>query len=149
MFDETDDDATVLRALELLRRGDAPAELEAMVPALTELANSGDPDAAFVLGGIYMVALDSDELAVEAFEQAGDHPGAMRMLADLVDAGRGVARDELRATQLYADAAALGDMVAQYAMSRRERDPAKARRWLEQSAAQGYADALAALRRST
>lgn len=153
MFDATDDAALVTHATALLRRG-ATDELEALVPPLTEVANGEGAhasEAAYLLGGIYLVALDSPELAVEAFEQAGEHPGALRMLAGLVAEGRGVAQDELRATQLYRDAAERGDMVAQYelGMRAREHDAAVARRWLEASAAQGYADAISALREET
>lgn len=73
---------------------------------------------------------------------------AMNNLANLYMKGDGVPQDLAYATELYTKAAELGDEVAQYNLGRAYRDgrgveknPQMARKWLEKSLAQGYADA--------
>lgn len=73
---------------------------------------------------------------------------AMNNLANLYMKGDGVPQDLAYAIELYTKAAELGDEVAQYNLGRAYRDgrgveknPQMARKWLEKSLAQGYADA--------
>lgn len=125
-------------------RGDLEAAVEA-----------GSAAAQNALGLIVMFGHDDPGAAAEWFERAAaqDHPEALRMLGYLFDEGRGVPRDETRASWYYERAAGLGDAIAQFQFARMldegrgvpKRDLDGAIEWLRRAAGQGMADAEAPL----
>ena len=82
-------------------------------------AAAGDSAAMLSLGGMYLFGSDTvqqnDQEAARWFQKAADlkNPAAMYNLAGLYEEGRGVPRDADKAKQLYQQAAALGNTLAQ------------------------------------
>ena len=82
-------------------------------------AEAGNSQAMLSLGGLYLVGSDvapqNDQDAAQWFQKAAGlkNPSAMYNLAGLYEEGRGVARDADKARQLYQEAAALGNALAQ------------------------------------
>ncbi len=82
-------------------------------------AEAGNSQAMLSLGGLYLVGSDvvqqNDQEAARWFQKAAGlkNPAAMYNLAGLYEEGRGVARDADKARQLYQEAAALGNALAQ------------------------------------
>jgi tetratricopeptide (TPR) repeat protein len=82
-------------------------------------ADAGNSQAMLSLGGLYLVGSDavaqSDEEAARWFQKAVDkkNPSGMYNLAGLYEEGRGVPRDAEKAKQLYREAAALGNTLAE------------------------------------
>jgi uncharacterized protein len=82
-------------------------------------ADAGNVQAMLSLGGLYLVGSDAapqnDQDAARWFQKAAGlkNPSAMYNLAGLYEEGRGVARDAGKARQLYQEAAALGNALAQ------------------------------------
>ena len=82
-------------------------------------ASAGDSAAMLSLGGLYLFGSDTvqqnDQEAARWFQKAADlkNPSAMYNLAGLYEEGRGVPRDAGKAKQLYQQAAALGNTLAQ------------------------------------
>jgi TPR repeat protein len=121
---------------------------------LEAAAADGSADAQNALGLLLCFGHDEPAAAAEWFQLAAeqDHPESLRSLGFLMESGRGVPPDEARAAECYRRAAELGDPFAQfnYAMLLEqgrgvERNLSAAIRWLEAAAAQGMADAAAAL----
>jgi serine/threonine protein kinase len=82
-------------------------------------ADAGNVQAMLSLGGLYLVGSDAapqnDQDAARWFQKAAGlkNPSAMYNLAGLYEEGRGVPRDADKARQLYQEAAALGNALAQ------------------------------------
>jgi tRNA A-37 threonylcarbamoyl transferase component Bud32 len=82
-------------------------------------ADAGNVQAMLSLGGLYLVGSDAapqnDQDAARWFQKAAGlkNPSAMYNLAGLYEEGRGVSRDAEKARQLYQEAAALGNALAQ------------------------------------
>jgi hypothetical protein len=117
-YHEVSDPAQAMRwFLEAATAGEAPARdaAQALIPALTAAAQTGNVEAQYSLGGAMMtLGLDRAE-AARWFEAAAatGHAGAQRSLGFLLDSGKGVAKDAARAMTLYLAAAESGDAVAQ------------------------------------
>ena len=153
-FHEASDPAQSMRwFLEAATAGGAPARgaAEALLPALTEAAQTGNVEAQYYLGGAVMtLGLDRAEAArwFEAAAGAG-HAGAQRSLGFLVESGKGVVKDPARAMTLYLTAAEAGDAVAQFNVgvcSLQGKglpiDVEKGIAWLQKAAEQGRAQAF-------
>ena len=82
-------------------------------------ADAGNVQTMLSLGGLYLVGSDAapqnDQDAARWFQKAAGlkNPSAMYNLAGLYEEGRGVPRDADKARQLYQEAAALGNALAQ------------------------------------
>lgn len=123
-------------------------------------ADGADEEAMTTLGfflaeGPQTAATDTE--AVRWFEKASDmgYPQAMRALAFMYSAGRGVGRtDEARAHDLYLRAAQKGDAYAMYNLGVRylngrgaSLNPAEALTWFGQAAKEGFPPSMTALGR--
>ena len=100
---------------------------------------------------LYCFGHDDPASAAAWFEQAAarDEPEALRMLGYLLAEGKGVAKDEARAAELYRRAAEGGDRFAQLnyagmidqAAGGLTRDVSAAITWFRRAADQGMAEA--------
>ncbi len=139
--------------LEAATAGEAPARVaaEALMPALTAVAQTGNVEAQYYLAGAMMtLGLDRAE-AARWFEAAAEksHAGAQRSFGYLLESGKGVARDPARAMTLYLAAAVAGDSVAQFNMGICSTlgkglpvDVEKGIAWLQKAAEQGLTKAF-------
>ncbi|MGP0070521.1 MAG: serine/threonine-protein kinase [Bryobacteraceae bacterium] len=90
---------------------------------------AGNSDAMLSLAGMYLLGNDavpqSDEDAAKWFQKAADlkNPAGVYDLAKMYEEGQGVTRDMEKARQLYRQAAALGNVLAQRRLA--EMEPAK------------------------
>lgn len=121
---------------------DYPAALKEFMP----LAKAGQPAAMTYVGRI----LEEQEKLAEAavwYQKAAQKgfADAQTQLAQLYEAGEGVPKDEARAMELYAKAAAQGDDEAQLALGEHAEDDLNdnkvAQQWYEKAAAQDNPDA--------
>ncbi|HUR45046.1 MAG TPA: tetratricopeptide repeat protein [Candidatus Saccharimonadales bacterium] len=118
------------------------------IKALEPLAEKGNPDAQFKLGqALTSGGKSSDyEKAAKWLRMAADqgHAGAQIALAELYEAGRGVAKDYAAAMELYQKAANNGSAEAQYNLADMyefgrgtEKNQKKAAEWFTKSAERG------------
>jgi TPR repeat protein len=121
---------------------DYPAALKEFMP----LAKTGQPAAMTYVGRIFE---EQDKLAEAAvwYQKAAQKgfADAQTQLAQLYESGEGVPKDEARAMELYAKAAAQGDDEAQLALGEHAEDDLNdnktAQQWYEKAAAQDNPDA--------
>ena len=121
---------------------------------LEQAAAGGSAEAQNALGLLLCFGHDEPKAAAEWFARAGDqnHAEALRSLAYLFEAGRGVPKNDEMAADFYRKAAELGDPFAQFNFAIMldqgrgvERDPVAVRHWLKHAADQGMQEARDAL----
>ncbi|MDB5308928.1 MAG: hypothetical protein JWO38_3130 [Gemmataceae bacterium] len=130
---------------------DAEQDIIRVRADLEAAAAAGSADAQNALGLLLCFGHDDPATAAGWLDRAAaqDHPEALRMLGCLFDGGKGVPKDDGRATELYRRAAELGDKFGQFNLAVMfnqgrgvpGRDVNGAIAWFRRAARQGIADA--------
>jgi TPR repeat protein len=131
-------------------RNDAEREIVRIRADLEAAAVAGSAMAQTALGLILCFGQDDPTAAAEWFEKAAaqGQPESLRTLGYLVEGGKGVPQDDVRAAELYRRAAELGDKFAQFnlavmidqARGGLTRDVSQVIRWLRRAVKQGLGD---------